>query len=155
MPTQNFGHITDYGSGAVKTTYSVARRTITHPVTCRRISGWFVLEDGKVYQTICYETREKAETEARATAKIRTGRYADCGAHGWPLVAGGPNDAFPNEKKLVCPSCGKADWTMFSVPDGAGSGPGGRFRFGDNSRGAIRCNACGRTDTDREVTVMR
>ena len=65
------------------------------------------------------------------------------GAHGWPLV---PSTHFPGEQTLACPACGSTSVVLTSMGSGAGSGPGGRHRFGDNYLPVIECRACGKRD---------
>lgn len=47
------------------------------------------------------------------------------------------------EYAVFCPKCAKSNVTRDSLPCGAGSGPGGSHRLGDDYRPRITCNACG------------
>lgn len=72
------------------------------------------------------------------------------GVLGWPLV---PSTHFPGENTLACPKCGSTHITLFSVGAGLGSGPGGRHRFGDNYRSAIRCETCKHQQIAQEIST--
>lgn len=67
------------------------------------------------------------------------------GALGWPLV---PSPTYPGAKALACPSCGRSAVEMSTLPGGHGTGPGGRWRMGDNGgRDYNRCHPCGHRAT--------
>lgn len=62
------------------------------------------------------------------------------GAHGWPLV---PSPHFKGETCLACPKC-KSTHVTLSIARGAfGTGPGGRWRMGDQGgREFAYCETC-------------
>lgn len=68
---------------------------------------------------------------------------AGIGAGGWPLV-----QAEGKERHLICPRCCSSDVVLTWQGAGEGTGPGGRYRFGDPCQDLNICNTCGyRTNT--------
>lgn len=67
------------------------------------------------------------------------------GLLGWPLA---PSTHFPGEMTLSCPNCFSTNITILSVPMGRGTGPNGRFRMGDPSKQAVRCERCKRMEVE-------
>lgn len=138
-PRACIAHLTVYGS--CNTRYSVGFRTV-YDALRREKRGAVVLENGKPYQTIVYDTREQAVIAARATAQIRTAIYAETGANGWPLIKG-----TDSEMHLHCPKCSARSVTMGTQWPVYGTGPGGRGRMGDpGAMETIKCNACGHSE---------
>jgi hypothetical protein len=67
------------------------------------------------------------------------------GVLGWPLV---PSRAYPGESTVACPACGSRDIDLTVLPGAGGTGPGGRWRMGDNGgKDLNRCRACGHRAT--------
>ncbi len=59
---------------------------------------------------------------------------------GWPLT---PSKRRLGELALTCPSCGSQDITITGMPGAFGTGPGGRWRMGDQGGSDFAVCPCG------------